>query len=61
MNYLERERDDDGVLCPRCVICGEFTTSLDIAEMYDPNDTKDFPESGYVHPQCGLQKGWEVA
>lgn len=45
---------------PDCVICGERTKEDDCAEMYDPT-ADEHAGSGWVHPECGLQKGWEIA
>jgi hypothetical protein len=42
-----------------CQICGEAVYDDNAAEMYDPKEDK--PESKLVHPECGLQRGWEVA
>lgn len=44
---------------PDCWVCGEVTKDGDRAEMYDP--AKSELGSVIVHPECGLQKGMEVA
>ena len=49
----------------RCVICGEPIYS-DMAEMHDAaklNDPELYSEaeSGLVHAQCGIDRGWEVS
>lgn len=47
-----------------CYICGEEITD-DLAEMYDPEMyDPDDPEGDiaeFVHGECGVAAGWEVA
>lgn len=60
----------ENVVHPSCVICGERTDENSKAEMYNPNPVAPDdnytgngppePESGIVHPECGLANGWEV-
>ena len=54
----------------RCVICRERIKSRDLAEMYDPNqlylaelssDSTLDDVGGFVHAECGLASGWEIA
>lgn len=55
----------------RCQVCGE-RFSGDMAEMFDPRSEPDFPEEiggqviftyrpWFVHAECGLSRGFEVA
>lgn len=46
----------------RCGICEErFGEHDDKAEMFDPTNSEEDAFSAIVHPECGLQRKWEVA
>ena len=57
--WVDGEGYDDMVpRVPACEICGEHA-DMEMAEMFDPSD--DQSESKYVHGQCGLDHGMEMA